>query len=106
MQGWKTSAANTYHAVVESVSHNPIDLILVDADLFQDKTLPLVTLLQQQQISFCVMTSDYQKGNCDIRKIAAAEDIFIKPFSTKHLLAVLKQKIGNFPRNKFSTIHH
>ncbi|MFG6105537.1 hypothetical protein U2F10_25030 [Leptothoe sp. EHU-05/26/07-4] len=93
LQGWNTCVATTYNAVIEKVKHTSIDLVLVDADFFQAETLPLLAVLQQQRLPLIVIAKDYQVGGHDLRQATAAEDIFIKPFSTKHLITVLSQKI-------------
>ncbi|MEM8613875.1 MAG: hypothetical protein AAGF93_17765 [Cyanobacteria bacterium P01_H01_bin.105] len=95
LQGWRTCMADTYDAVVGNVVHNPINLVLVDADCFQAKTLSLVRTLQHQQISLIVIAADYQVSNNDLRQIIATEDILIKPFSIKHLVDILDKKLSS-----------
>ncbi len=68
--------------------------MLVDADFFQTDTSSLVALIQQRQLPLILLAEDYQVGGHDLRKIAAPEDIFIKPFSTRYLMTVLKQKLS------------
>ncbi|MEM1252570.1 MAG: hypothetical protein AAGI69_09055 [Cyanobacteria bacterium P01_H01_bin.21] len=96
LQGWRTSIADTYDAVVESVvNNNSASLVLVDADCFQAKTFSLVRMLQHQQIPLIVIAADYQVSNNDLRQIIATEDILIKPFLIKHLVDVLNKKLSS-----------
>ncbi|MGG6297271.1 hypothetical protein ACQ4M4_22995 [Leptolyngbya sp. AN02str] len=93
LQGWTTSIATNYSAVIEAIGQTP-NLVLVDADFFQADTASLVSIIQQQQLSLILLAGDYKVGGYDLRKIAAPEDIFIKPFSTRYLMTVLKQKLA------------
>lgn len=94
LQGWATSIATTYSAVIDAIGQAPTDLVLVDADFFQADTSSLVALIRQRQLPLILLAEDYQVGGYDLRKIAAPEDIFIKPFSTRYLMLVLKQKLS------------
>ncbi|MBE9110959.1 hypothetical protein IQ273_16230 [Nodosilinea sp. LEGE 07298] len=94
LQGWTTSTATNYSAVIDAIGQPRTDLVLVDADFFQTDTSSLVALIQQRQLPLILLAKDYQVGGHDLRKIAAPEDIFIKPFSTRYLMTVLKQKLS------------
>lgn len=68
--------------------------MLVDADFFQADTSSLVAFIRQRQLPLILLAEDSQIGGYDLRKIASLEDIFIKPFSTRYLITVLKQKLS------------
>ena len=93
LQGWNTCIATTDNAVIASVKQASTDLVLVDADLFQAETLSLITAFHQRRLPLIVIANDYQVGRYDLRQIVAAEDILIKPFSIKHLITVISQKV-------------
>ncbi|MBE9160595.1 hypothetical protein IQ265_27795 [Nodosilinea sp. LEGE 06152] len=94
LQGWTTSFAINYSAVIDAIGQVHTDLVLVDADFFQADTSSLVSIIQQRQLPLILLAEDYQVGNHDLRTFAPPENIFIKPFSTRYLITVLKQKLS------------
>lgn len=89
-QGWETRVANDANDISESLEHWSPDLVLLDADWFRSETCALVTLIRPQ--SPVILTAvDYQIDGCDLQEISDERDIFIKPFSTKHLISVIRQ---------------
>jgi DNA-binding response OmpR family regulator len=94
LQGWTTSIAANYSAVIDAIGQASINLVLVDADFFQEATASLVLCIRQRQLPLILLAEDYRVGGCDLRTFAAPEEIFIKPFSTRYLMTVLKQKLS------------
>ncbi len=94
IQGWTAFVATNYSAVIDAIGQPGTDLVIVDADFFQADTSSLVALIQQRQLPLILLAEDYKVGGHDLRNIAAPEDIFIKPFSTRYLMTVLKQKLS------------
>ncbi|MEA5451599.1 hypothetical protein VB780_23685 [Leptolyngbya sp. CCNP1308] len=91
-QGWWPTVAPSPHAVVEAMRQATFDQILLDADHFQADLIPLVAAVDRRRSEVIVLAQDYCVGGFNLRSLVPAQDIFLKPFSTQHLVGVLKQR--------------
>lgn len=91
-QGWLPTVAPSPFAVVEALQHQAFDQILLDADHFQTDIIPLVAAIDRRRSEVIVLAQDYCVGGLNLRTLVPTPDIFLKPFSTQHLVGVLKQR--------------
>lgn len=92
LQGWTSSVATTVTAVLDTLKHDRVDLVLLDADFFQIDTFALIRAIDQRRSPVVVLAEDYEIDTYDLRDVIAADNIFIKPFSTYHLMSFLQQR--------------